>query len=258
MFNPKTQLRATLFLLPLFSGFSASTPSIGVATANGRFSLNHASHRNNATLFEGNTFDSGSSELEFRLASGTIVQLGASARGAVYHDRILIQDGGGDVRAGSTYSVDALTLQVKSTQPEAVARVVVSGGQVQVGALRGQVQVWNDKGVLVATIAQGDGDAFTPLNGGIEATTANGTAKKAAVGAGAAGGAAAGAAAGGAAAGGAAVAGGAVAAGAAAATGISTAMIVAGVAVVGVGAAAGIKVATSSGSGDTTLSPSAR
>jgi hypothetical protein len=262
MFTLKAPSRAALFLVPLFlfpvsSGFSASAPAIGVATANGKFTLNHANHRNNATLFEGNTFDSGSSELEFRLANGTIVQLGASARGTIYRDRILIEDGGGDVRPGSAYSVEALSLQVKLAQQGAVARVVVSGGQVQVGALRGQLQVFNNKGVLVASIAQGEGDAFTPLSGKIEATKADSespTQKKVA----AAGAAAAGAAAGGAAAGGAAAAGAAVAAGTAAATGIGTAMIVAGVAVVSVGTATGISIATSSGNGDTTLSPQAR
>lgn len=248
MFTLQTQLRAALFLLPLFSGFSASSPAIGVATANGKFTLNHANHRSNATLFEGNTFDSGTSELEFRLANGTIVQLGASAKGTVYHDRILIQDGGGDVRAGSAYSVEALKLQIKSAENGYVARVVVSGGQVKIGALKRQLAVVNDKGVLVATIAQGDGESFTPQNATNATVAAAGAAGVGAAGVGAAGVGAATAAG----------TAGVVAAGTAAASVITTTMVVAGVAVVGVGAAAGIAVASGSGDSAATLSPSVR
>src|ERR1700730_9045175 len=98
------QIHAVVLLLPLLSGSSAAAPAIGVATASGKFTLDRANHRSNATLFEGNTFDSGTSELEFRLASGTTVQLGAAARGAIFHDHILLRDGGGDVRPGTAYT----------------------------------------------------------------------------------------------------------------------------------------------------------
>lgn len=237
------QIHAVVLLLPLLSGSSAAAPAIGVATASGKFTLDRANHRSNATLFEGNTFDSGTSELEFRLASGTTVQLGAAARGAIFHDHILLRDGGGDVRPGTAYMVEALNLQVKPVQPGAVARVVVKGGQVRVGALRGDLQVLNGKGTLLARVSQGEADAFTPVDG---AATGTGAAAGAATGAGAAAGAA----------GGAGV--GAIAGGGAAAGSISTAVIVAGVVVASVGAATGIAVAATSGNGDTTLSPSAR
>lgn len=237
-------------LLPLFSIAALAAPSIGVATGTGKFTLNGASHRNNATIFEGNVFDSGTSDLEFRLENGATMHLGSAARGEIYGSRILLKSGGGDIRTGSTYAVDALDMHITSTDPGAVARVVVEGGQVRVGALRGELQVVNAQGVMLATITQGDAKSLTPQSG---ANAASG----AAVGGAAAGTAAAGAAAG-ASAGAAAAATGAVAAGTAAAAGISTAVIVAGVAVAGAGAAAGIAVATSSGSTTPTLSPSAR
>ena len=181
-------------LLPLFSVAASAAPAIGIASGTGKFTLDRANHRSNATLFEGNSFDSGSSELEFRLEGGTTVHLGASARGEVFHDRIALKDGGGDVRPGSGYSIAVLNMRVKPVQSGAVARVIVNGGQVRVGALRGELEVSNEKGVLLAKIAQGDADSFTPQAG---ASTAAGDSTSAAGASAAAGGAAAGGAAGG-------------------------------------------------------------
>ncbi len=230
----KTDALTAILTLPLlFSTSMAAAPAIGVATASGKFTLDRASHRSNATLFEGNTFDSGASDLELRLNSGTTMQLGVAARGTVFHDRVQIGSGGGDVRPGAGYTIEALKLLVKPMKEGSVARIVVSGGQVRVGALRGEFQVVNDKGVVLATVAQGDADAFTPLTGQVEAVAAGSLAAGAAAGA-------------------------AVAAGAGAAAGISTGVIIAGVAVAGAGAAAGISVAATSGTNAPTLSPTAR
>ena len=243
----KLRTVAALFLLPAYSGISMASPAIGVATGFETITLNKAAFRGNATLFDGNTFAAGADGARMNLNGGTSLRLGALSQGSVYRDRLKLNSGAAEIHTSGSYSVDALSLRVRNSGQNSIARVLISSNRVRVGALSGSLQVLNGQGLLIATVAEGSATDFTPEG----ASAASGASS----GSGAASGS--GTASGGTGAGGA----GASASGAAATTaGVAathTALIIAGVVVAGAGLATGVAVAANSGS-SSTLSPSAR
>ncbi len=220
---------AAVLVMPLMM---TAAPVVGVAKATGQFTLNSVEVRDNATLFEGNTFDSGKSEVDLTIRGGAGVHLAASARGAVYHDRVLLSAGGADFHAANAFHVDALSLQVVPTSSQAVSRLLVDGSTLTVGALKGEVNVLDRNGVLLAKIEEGKANNFTQDQDSSGTPAPSKKKKKAAAGA----------------------ATGAAAAGSAAAISTTT-VVIAGVAVAAAGSAAAISAATSSTS-SSTLSPS--
>lgn len=234
---------ATLVLVPAYAVVSIASPAIGVATGFQDLTVNYSHLRGNATLFEGNSFLTGAEGARMDLSSGASVRLASKTKGIVYHDRIEMQSGSGEIRSSGFYRVDALSLHVSSAGQSSVARVSVVGNTLRVGAVAGNLQVLNRQGLLIARVAEGKASEFTPVEDGASAASAGASTGSGAAASGASSGSSAGAA-------GVAGASGAIVAG-------HTALIVAGVIVAGAGLASGVAVAATSGSSPT-LSPSAR
>jgi len=248
----KLKTIATLLVIPAYSVISVASPAIGVATGFQELTVNKAHVRGNATLFEGNTFATGPDGARISLDGGTSLRLGSLSKGAIYRDRLELQSGAGEIRSAGGYRVDALSLHVRGAASGSVARVLVTGNHLRVGALSGSLQVLNGHGLLLATVAEGSATEFTPLAEGAAAAPA-----AASAGANAAGSSASGASA-------SAAAGASAGAGAVGVTGVAggvvashMALIIGGVVVAGAGLASGIAVAATAGP-DATLSPSAR
>lgn len=235
----KSKTIATLLVIPAYSMISLASPAIGVATGFQDLTVNKAHVRGNTTLFEGNTFATGPDGARLSLHGGTSMRLGSLSQGIVYRDRLELLSGSGEILPGNEYRVDALSLHVQSSAPGAVARVLVSGNHLRVGALNGNLQVSNGHGLILATVAEGSATEFTPLLEGASAAPAAANS-----------GASAGASASGAGSAGVAGATGGVVAG-------HMALIIGGVIVAGAGLASGIEVSVASGPAST-LSPSAR
>lgn len=136
----------------------AAAPSIGVAMSDGTLTINHAVTAGNATLFEGNTIETGNSSSRLQLASGANVQLSSDARGTVFGDRLVL-DKGATQFDGKNFEVNARTLHIVGND----ARVTVLGKTVEVAALTTPVRVSNADGVLVANLEPGKALDFTPL-----------------------------------------------------------------------------------------------
>ena len=254
----KVKTIAAVLLIPAYSVVSIASPAIGVATGFQDLTVNKAHVRGNTTLFEGNSFITGPDGARISLNGGTSVRLGSSSIGTVYRDRMELQSGAGEFHSAGAYRVDALSLHVRGAGQGSVARILVSGNHLRVGALTGSLQVLNGHGLLLATVAEGSATDFSPVSDGAAALSAaaNSGAGASATGAGAGAGTAAGAGAGTAAGAGA----GAGVAGAATAGGVLAghmAMVIAGVVIAGAGLASGVAVAVTSGP-DATLSPTAR
>ena len=159
-------LVALLIAAPI-SVLSAATPGIGVAMSDGTLTINNARTAGNATLFEGNTIETGNASSRLQLNSGTTLQLSSDARGTVYGDRMVL-DRGATQMGGSRYEVNARTLHIVGSD----ARVSVFGKTVEVAALSTPVRVSNAQGVLVANLEPGKALDFTPLqDAGAQATT---------------------------------------------------------------------------------------
>ncbi|MDQ6708589.1 MAG: hypothetical protein M3Z85_21730, partial [Acidobacteriota bacterium] len=77
MWHKRTLLLAFLVAAPEY----AAAPSIGLAIANGSFTLDRQSVPGNATVFDGNTIETSGNASRITLGGGTRVQLGESSRG---------------------------------------------------------------------------------------------------------------------------------------------------------------------------------
>ena len=159
-------LVAFVIAAPL-SVLSAGTPGIGIAMSDGTLTINNARTAGNATLFEGNTIETGNASSRLQLNSGATLQLSSDARGTVYGDRLVLEKGATQV-GGSSYEVNARTLHIVGSD----ARVTVLGKTVEVAALSTPVRVSNAQGVLVANLEPGKALDFTPLqDAGASAST---------------------------------------------------------------------------------------
>ena len=142
---------------------SAAGPSIGVAQANGDFSIDGAKVTGNATLFEGSRVETGNAASRLQLGSGTKVQLASNSRGRVYRDHLILENGSGQFQAAKDYQVEVLSLRIAPAQGGSSAKVIVkNSNKVQVSALNGAVSVTNRKGILVANLMKGTALEFTP------------------------------------------------------------------------------------------------
>ncbi len=156
----------------------AAAPSIGVALSDGTLTINNARTAGNATLFEGNTIETGASSSRLQLNSGASVQLSSDARGTVYNGKLVL-DKGATQFDGKSFEVNARTLHIVGND----ARVSVMGNTVEVAALTTPVRVSNAQGVLVANLEPGKALDFTPQDAGATAaqqttTTETTTTKK--------------------------------------------------------------------------------
>ena len=148
---------ALLIAAPI-SVLSAAAPGIGIAMSDGTLSINNARTAGNATLFDGNTIETGNASSRLQLNNGATLQLSSDARGTVYGDRLVLERGATQV-GGTSYEVNARTLHIVGSD----ARVSVLGKTVEVAALSTPVRVSNAQGVLVANLEPGKALNFTPL-----------------------------------------------------------------------------------------------
>ncbi len=140
----------------------AGSPSIGMAIARGGFQIDNARVSGNATLFDGTVVQTGRSAGELELNSGTRVDLASDSRGRVYRDRMVLEQGQGQL-TGSGYQIEARTLRVIGDEPYATARVSLMGTRrVQVAAVTGSLRVTNANGLLVANLLMGAAMEFEP------------------------------------------------------------------------------------------------
>lgn len=157
-------LAVNLSLLP------AAQPVIGVAMANGEFTVNSARVQSNATVFEGSTIETRAVSSKLELDSGARVQLGADSKGHIYRDRMVLERGVGQFDSGRNYEVQAGLLRVAPTDPNSTATVAFrDAGVVQVAALHGSVRVMDPRGLLVANIAAGEALDFNMQGAGAAA-----------------------------------------------------------------------------------------
>jgi len=169
--------RATLSLVAAFSvtGLMASSPSIGIATANGSFQVNSSLVRGSSTLMEGSVIETSFAYSQLQMNNGAHVRLGAGSRVKIYESRLILEKGLGELDSSSAYSVEAHSLRISNVGPNTVARVqITSPSQVVVAALKGPVRVTNSAGLLIANIAAGSSLSFDPEDGAAGPTKVTG------------------------------------------------------------------------------------
>jgi hypothetical protein len=161
--NLKTRVSLSLVLAVSVTGLTASSASIGVATANGNFQVNSSQVRGSSTLMEGTVIETGGASSQVQMNNGAHVRVAAGSRVKIYEGRVILEKGVGELDSSTAYQVEAHSLRISNAGPDTVARVWISSpNRVIVSALKGPVRVTNAAGFLVANIAAGGALSFDP------------------------------------------------------------------------------------------------
>jgi hypothetical protein len=139
---------------------SAITPTIGVASAVGTFIVNSAEVEGNANLFDGSQIRTGKASSKVYLMSGAALVLGVDSAGTIYRNHFLLQQGATKVDNLTDYAIQADKYQIRQNQPASQAVVRMDKDGVEVAALTGSLDVFNEKGVLLTRIGAGTASAF--------------------------------------------------------------------------------------------------
>src|SRR5579864_4663683 len=76
----------------------AASPSIGMVIARGGFQIDNSKASGNATIFDGTLVQTGRTPGDLELNSGVRMQLATDSRGRVYHDRLVLEQGAGQLK----------------------------------------------------------------------------------------------------------------------------------------------------------------
>jgi hypothetical protein len=147
---------------------SAATPAIGVALSSGSIMINNAKAEGNASIFDGNTIETGAAASRLQLKNGSSVQLSSETRGKIYQDRLVLEKGGTQVQTAKPFSVDTPFVKVSGSENSS-AKISMHGNTVQVASLTGTLNVSNASGVFVAKVAPGMALDFSPADAGASA-----------------------------------------------------------------------------------------
>jgi hypothetical protein len=167
-----------LLTLCLFGILGGAISTIGVATANGSFWLDHSQVVGNATVFDGSVIETGEAMSDLSLTSGLKMRLGVDSRGQVFSDRLELEQGAGQV-SGSKYLVKARSLRVFPVSSGATVRVALGPKNlVEVAAVTGSFRVETAAGIRVANMAPGAALSFTEQAGAAPPTMVCGNAER--------------------------------------------------------------------------------
>ena len=162
----------------LFGILPGAISTIGVATANGSFWLDHSQVAGNANVFDGSVIETGKAMSDLSLTSGLKIRLGMDSRGQVFRGRLELEQGAGQV-SGSKYLVKARGLRVFPVTSSATVRVALGPKSlVEVAAVTGSFRVETAAGIRVANMALGAALSFTEQAGAAPPTVVCGNAER--------------------------------------------------------------------------------
>ena len=153
----------TLHLALFPRGVVAASPAIGTIVTEGAFRLNDATLRNNATLFEGATIETGSAPSRMDLVSGTRLELAADSRARFFGDHLVLERGQSVIQKAQGFRVEARGLTVLPDTGASTGRILLAGNtRVEVSAVSGSFRVLNARGMVVARIPSGKALVMEP------------------------------------------------------------------------------------------------
>jgi hypothetical protein len=149
------------FAMSAVSAF-ATTPTIGVASAYGKFTVNSAQVSGNANLFDGSQVRTDKAASQLFLQSGASVLLAANTAATVYNDRLVLSEGAARIDNMSKLSVEAAGFRVVPEDATSQAAVRLNKGTVEVASVSGAINVFNKEGAMLTRIGAGTASAFKP------------------------------------------------------------------------------------------------
>ena len=149
-----------LIALVLAVSCNALPPTIGVASAIGTIVVNNSPVEGNANLFEGSQIRTGKASSQVFLQNGAALTLGIDSAGTIYRDHLLLQAGATKVDNMNGYSVHADQYRIEEGLKSSQAVVRLNADAVEVAALTGSLNVFDEKGALLTHVGAGTGTAF--------------------------------------------------------------------------------------------------
>ena len=143
----------------------AGSPSIGIITASGHFTVERSRVWGNSTLFDGAVVETDSASSQLALGNGVKMQLGAASRARIWQNHLTLEKGVSQVSAPSSYEVDAGGLRIHAEGESARLRVGLSD-RVEVAALTGSARVTSEAGLMLAAIPAGRSMSFSMQTAG--------------------------------------------------------------------------------------------
>ena len=154
----------------------AATPTIGVASALGTFSVNDAKVEGNANIFNGSQIKTDQAASQVYLQNGAALTLATYSAGTLYKDHVVLQQGSAKVDGINGYSIQAGNLRIRGAEALSQAVVRLQGSRVQVAALTGSIEVLTARGALLSRVNAGHASEFenngSPATGGQSGATA--------------------------------------------------------------------------------------
>lgn len=138
----------------------ATSPTIGVASAIGTFTLNSSEVEGNANLFDGSRIRTGKASSKVYLMSGAALVLGVNSAGTIYKDHFTLSQGATKVDNLTGYSIQADKYEIRQGKPSSQAVVRLDQGVVEIAALVGSLNIFDQKGALLTRIGAGTASAF--------------------------------------------------------------------------------------------------
>jgi len=145
-----------LSLAPSF----AVTPAIGVASAVGTFEINNAVVNGNANLFDGSQIKTVEASSQILLQNGATLSLATNSAGTVYKTHLVLQQGTTKAVNMNGYSIRVGAYRIEGGEAGSQAVVRLADGTVQVAALNGSLNIFNQKGALLTRMGAGTASAF--------------------------------------------------------------------------------------------------
>ena len=139
---------------------SAVTSTVAVASGPGTFNLDGVKVEGNANVLEGSQIKTGPAPSRVYLQTGEMLILGINSCARFYRNRVLLEQGATRVSGMSQYRIEAARYRVQSADARSEAVVRLEGNAMQVAALSGAVNVFNQQGALLTHIGAGTASAF--------------------------------------------------------------------------------------------------
>ena len=144
---------------------------IGMVTSEGRLWVDSAGVSTHATLFEGSVVETQDAMARLQLAGGVRVLLDEASRARLFQDHLLLEKGRAQLDKGAAFRIEARALEVVPARPESRAVVSMRDPAIEVGALNGEVQVRNARGILIARVSPARAVELQPDLGGASLVT---------------------------------------------------------------------------------------
>ncbi len=145
---PLRSLIASLLVVTL----SGAPVSIGLISANGPLTVNHAAAWGNATLFEGTSVATAEASGDLALRNGVRIQLAAQSQAKIGEAQEVLEKGSSQVNAKQAYEVQARGLKIAAPAGSRVMIALKQANSVEVTAVAGGARVSDHAGLLLASI----------------------------------------------------------------------------------------------------------